>query len=517
MKKSITNKLENLGAFKDFSDGSIKTVLRTMDGGIIELTLLFNKPDMDVICIPTHHFCNLGCKMCHLTNKGLNKDMIPVKSDDMVEAIVKSACYSLDNSLVDAEILNSELFKRRTNKKKLLLSFMGVGEPLLNLRLIEELILKEEYFKDVLQYCEIGYALATMIPNNNIVKLTELVVKHQVSMKVHFSMHSPYDEERFNLIPSTKTTIEEALVQLLKYKNEVFQYNRIKDEYKKFHTSDEPIEIHYTLIKDINDSESHLNEMINYLEKYPMPIKFIRFNPVNDLESSNMEEIWVKEIQNRIPDLRVKTYSPPGREIGSSCGEFTKHYYHEEIESDEQLKEFLEWEKKHKIYENYRKDYITWDEYYMGVAILSSKRSKDPSTQVGACVVSNNNRILSVGYNGTPNAINDECFNWGKDGDKYENKYAYVIHAEVNAILNFHGNMKELSGATMYVTLFPCNECAKFIVQSGIKKIIYLSDKYGNKKETIAAKKIFDNCGVKYIKYEQKKEKITISFKEDMF
>lgn len=506
MKKSVTNKLKNLGVFKDFSDGSIKTVLQTRDGGIIELTLLFNKPDMDVICIPTHHFCNLGCKMCHLTNKGLNKDMIPIKSEDMVEAIVKSACYSLDSNLIDTEILGSESFKRRTIKKKLLLSFMGVGEPLLNLSLIEELILKEGYLKDILQYFEISYELVTMDPNNNIRKLTELVVEHQVSMKVCFFLPSSYDEERFNLIPSTKTTIEEALVQLLKY----------KDEYKKFHASDEPIEIHYTLIKDINDSQKHLNEMINYLEKYHIPIKFIRFNPENNLEISNVEEIWVKEIQNRIPDLRVDTCSLPGREIGSSCGEFTRHYYHEEIESDEQLKEFTEWERKHKIYENYRKDYITWDEYYMGVAILSSKRSKDPSTQVGACIVSHNNRILSVGYNGTPNAVNDECFNWGKDGDKYENKYAYVIHAEVNAILNFRGNMNELNGATMYVTLFPCNECAKFIVQSGIKKVIYLSDKYGNKKETIAAKNIFDNCGVKYSKYEQKEEEIVISFKGDM-
>lgn len=111
------------------------------------------------------------------------------------------------------------------------------------------------------------------------------------------------------------------------------------------------------------------------------------------------------------------------------------------------------------------------------------------STQVGACIVSNDNRILSVGYNGTPNAIRDECFNWKKEGEWFESKYAYVIHAEVNAILNFKGNTEALEGAIMYVTLFPCNECAKFIVQSGIQKIIYLSDKYYDKKETIASKK----------------------------
>ena len=118
-----------------------------------------------------------------------------------------------------------------------------------------------------------------------------------------------------------------------------------------------------------------------------------------------------------------------------------------------------------------------------------------------------------MGYNGTPNAIDDERFNWSKEGDRLENKYAYVIHAEVNSILNFKGNTNELSGATLYVTLFPCNECAKFIVQCGIKKVVYLSDKYHKKRETGVAKNIFDSCRVKYIKF-TKRNNIQISYEE---
>lgn len=117
MDKEITNNLKRLGTFKDFSDDSIKNVFQTANKGIIELTLLFNKRDIDVVCVPTHHFCNLGCKMCHLTNKGLNKDMIPVQASDMVEAIIKSVCYSVNDHSENDEMLSVHLFKRRTKKE----------------------------------------------------------------------------------------------------------------------------------------------------------------------------------------------------------------------------------------------------------------------------------------------------------------------------------------------------------------------------------------------------------------
>lgn len=151
-----------------------------------------------------------------------------------------------------------------------------------------------------------------------------------------------------------------------------------------------------------------------------------------------------------------------------------------------------------------RKDYISWDEYFMGVALLSSKRSKDPSTQVGACIVSSDNRILSIGYNGAPNGFNDDNFPWNREGEPLETKYLYVVHAERNAILNYRGNRRDFENAKIYVDLFPCNECAKEIIQCGIKEVIYLSDKYKDTNEVIASKMLFDSCGVVYRQYKTK-------------
>lgn len=154
-----------------------------------------------------------------------------------------------------------------------------------------------------------------------------------------------------------------------------------------------------------------------------------------------------------------------------------------------------------------RTDYITWDQYFMGIAIMSSARSKDPNTQVGACIVDENNRILTVGYNGMPSGCNDDAMPWNRDGEALECKYLFVCHAELNAILNYRGG-GTLKGSRCYVTLFPCNECAKAIIQSGIAEVIYLSDKYADSESTIAAKKMFDMTGVKYTPYENKHKKI---------
>lgn len=145
-----------------------------------------------------------------------------------------------------------------------------------------------------------------------------------------------------------------------------------------------------------------------------------------------------------------------------------------------------------------RKEYLTWDEFFMGVAELAARRSKDPNTQVGACIVSRDNRILSVGYNGTPNGYDDCCFPWDREGNELETKYLYVVHAERNAILNYRGSNKDLEGAKLYVDLFPCNECAKEIIQVGIKEVYYLDDKYAEQNSFIASKRMFDACNVKY-------------------
>lgn len=153
-----------------------------------------------------------------------------------------------------------------------------------------------------------------------------------------------------------------------------------------------------------------------------------------------------------------------------------------------------------------REQYLDWDSYFMGIAKLSAMRSKDPSTQVGACIVSNDNRILSIGYNGAPNGFDDKKFPWDREGEALETKYLYVCHAEMNAILNFRGSKKDLENSKIYVDLFPCNECSKLIIQSGIKEVIYLSDKYSKTDSVLVSKKLFDTCGIKYREFSNDKE-----------
>ncbi len=155
-----------------------------------------------------------------------------------------------------------------------------------------------------------------------------------------------------------------------------------------------------------------------------------------------------------------------------------------------------------------RSEYISWDQYFMGIAMLSAERSKDPSTQVGACIVDEHNRIMSVGYNGMPAGCDDDTMPWGKTEEPLNSKYFYVCHAELNAILNYRGG--SLRGARLYSTLFPCNECAKSIIQCGIKEVIYLSDKYADTDSTIASKKMFDMAGITYKPFEIHGKKITI-------
>lgn len=160
-----------------------------------------------------------------------------------------------------------------------------------------------------------------------------------------------------------------------------------------------------------------------------------------------------------------------------------------------------------------REDYISWDEYFMGVALLSAKRSKDPSTQVGACIVNSDNRIVSVGYNGFPRGCSDEEFPWERSADNQnDTKYPFVCHAELNAILNASG--REMRGTRIYVALFPCNECAKAIIQSGITEVIYLSDKYKNTDNCLASRRMLEAAGVKLTQFESDK-KIEFDFNID--
>ncbi len=159
---------------------------------------------------------------------------------------------------------------------------------------------------------------------------------------------------------------------------------------------------------------------------------------------------------------------------------------------------------------NKRTSYIAWDDYFMGVSLLAAERSKDPSTQVGACIVGEDNRILSTGYNGFPKGCSDDKFPWNRDASKGETKYNFVVHAELNAILNAGG--KSLVDSRIFVSLFPCHECAKAIIQAGIKEVVYLSDKYNGTESDNASKRMLDAAGVKYTKLNPTKAQIVLNF-----
>lgn len=157
-------------------------------------------------------------------------------------------------------------------------------------------------------------------------------------------------------------------------------------------------------------------------------------------------------------------------------------------------------------------NHLTWDEYFMGVALLSSYRSKDPNTKVGACIVDEDNKIVGVGYNGFPIGCDDTALPWQREGAFLDTKYPYVCHAELNAILN---SIRQLKGCRLYVALFPCNECAKAIIQSGIREIVYLDDKYKDTEIIIASKRMLDMAGVKYRQLTGIRDEITIRFNGD--
>ena len=158
-----------------------------------------------------------------------------------------------------------------------------------------------------------------------------------------------------------------------------------------------------------------------------------------------------------------------------------------------------------------RTDYISWDEYFMGVSLLAAKRIKDPNSQVGACIVSKENIIISTGYNGLPKGCSDDEYPWAREGATNDTKYPYVVHAELNAILNAAG--RSLAGSRIYVSLFPCNECAKAIIQTGISEVIYLSDKYATTDSTCASKRMLNSAGVKLTQLNCGDLELTLSYK----
>lgn len=159
-----------------------------------------------------------------------------------------------------------------------------------------------------------------------------------------------------------------------------------------------------------------------------------------------------------------------------------------------------------------RENYLSWGDYFMGLALLSAKRSKDPNTQVGACIVNENKKIISVGYNGMPIGCSDDAFPWSREGEDLNTKYPYVVHAELNAILN---SKVDLSNCTIYVTMFPCNECTKAIIQSGIKHMIYLTNKYPDSTAVKASMKMLDSAGITYEKYIPRIDSVVLNYKNE--
>ncbi len=324
MTNNLEKEIKTLGRFRD-KDGTEKFVFETKKG-IIEATWIRNKNNIAVFCLPTHHYCNLGCKFCHLTAEGdRTKTMLPIPTKDLVSTL---------NWIINSYIKSN----------KLLFSFMGVGEPFLNIDLVFGIY---DYFTKNTKKT-IGMALSSMmLAPEPFKRIIEKVKNNNLPLKIHFSLHSPIDKIRKEIIPSAPTTIAECLKALKNYQNIVLSNPTIIKNLSQFHKQPDPVEIHYTIIEGINDSDEDLSKIIEIGNKYKIPLKIIKFNPTKSLKRSKRTEYWFNKLSKnyRAP---VYLYAPPGPNIGSSCGQFTKHYYLGSG-SLKELKEFKAWKKKYEI------------------------------------------------------------------------------------------------------------------------------------------------------------------------
>ncbi len=317
--KEKKNGIELLGKFRDV-DGTEKFVFKTNDG-ILEITNIKNKENIKVFCLPTHHYCKLGCKFCHLTEHGdSSKEMKKI-----IPAILRSALIKLPFSAND----------------NILLSFMGVGESFLNINLIAEIykIFREDEFNNL------SLALATMMPT---LKPVDFLITEKMPIKIHFSLHSPIDEIRSEIIPSSKIPIEKCLNAMVKYRESIID-NKIIENLSKFHSNYSPVELHYTVIQEVNDSEKELEQLIWYGKVFYIPLKILKFNPTEILARSKKEQYWIDVLKSEY-DAPVYMYAPPGPNIGSSCGQFTKHYYLGS-NSEKELSEFNAWKEKYQVFD----------------------------------------------------------------------------------------------------------------------------------------------------------------------
>lgn len=320
----MINNFKILGRFRD-EDGTEKFVFETKNG-IIEVTWIKNKEGIAVFCLPTHHYCSLGCKFCHITEEGdKTRQMVPISAESMIEVLK----FVLDNYIHD---------------HKFLFSFMGVGEPFLNIDLVFNLY---DYFKKNSDKT-VSFALASMVLlPQQFERIIEKVNNENLPLKIHFSLHSPMDKIRKDIIPSASTTIAQCLNALKNYQTIVSSNPVVMKNLSQFHKQPDAVEIHYTVIDKINDSDKDLTKIIEIGKKYKIPLKILKFNPTKSLNRSPRTEFWFKELSKNY-GASVYLYAPPGPNIGSSCGQFTKHYYLGS-NSPKELKEFKAWKKKYEI------------------------------------------------------------------------------------------------------------------------------------------------------------------------
>lgn len=349
----MKERLKHVGTFKD-EDGTLKAVYEAKNG-ILETTLLVNKhkqdKGIDVFCVPTHHYCSLGCTFCHLTADGAPKSMVPVEKDDLIEAIIRTSYKGCKPNGTKND---------QRNYKNLdgvwctsgLISFMGSGEPLLNLETIMSVFENQDTISSKTYYSNLSYALASMMPNRNLEKLSKYAFRSGMPLKVHFSMHSPFDDERQKIVPKAGPCIEEVLSMISSYRENVTKVEKIRENLILFHGTEDPTEIHYTLIKDVNDTPRHLDRFVGLADKYSIPVKFLEFNPIGGMQASERANEWIESLRTNVRGLKVRTYASPGKNIGSSCGAFTKHFYLPQLETEEEKTKFEQWKKKHEIFED---------------------------------------------------------------------------------------------------------------------------------------------------------------------
>jgi len=468
-------KIEKIGVFKDFTDNSIMSIFNLGKNKRIEMLLLDQSKDIDIISVPTHYCCNLEENCC----EGLRCNCNDTRSMEKID--IKELQECLISSLTKQ---NTD--EKRTDKNKLQIVFDGVGDVLLNIDLLKEVYLNEDSIKSKLGYKQISYVVTTIMPKDHIKKLIDVVDKLNIPIKLEFLVKNELD-------------IKEKLDCLQEYYLVIKENKKIKEKNDKFNKNSPLVELVYPLY---NIDKSQIFNFCNYVKDYDFSIKFLIVN--SKVEDTNEEKYCklINEISEEYLDLRVKLEKIYGLEVGGIYKNLVENNFCYDKKTESNL-----WKVRHQIYEQQRSDYLSWDEYFMAVAKLTAMRSKDPNTQVGACIVGDDNRILSIGYNGSPNGYCDECFIWERVGGPLDTKYMYVVHAERNAILNYRGSRRDFEGAKIYVDLFPCNECAKEIIQAGIKEVIYLSDKYAKTDSTIASKRLFDACDVKYRQLNDKKYK----------